>query len=64
MKLSIIIPCYNESKDIASNESYNRSVLYGTPIYAISVMVFVAPLIEELIFRLSLKDIVNNKWVY
>jgi membrane protease YdiL (CAAX protease family) len=52
------------TKDIASNESYNRNLLYDMPIYAITVMVFVAPLIEELIFRLSLKDIFRNKWVY
>ena len=52
------------TKDIASNESYNRSLLYDMPIYAITVMVFIAPLIEELIFRLSIKDIFKNKWIY
>ncbi len=52
------------TKDIATNESYNRDLLFDMPIYAISVMVFVAPLIEELIFRLSIKDLFKNKWVY
>ena len=59
---NIIILIIN--KDIASNESYNRELLFDMPIYAISVMVFVAPIIEELIFRLSLKNIFKNKWVY
>ncbi len=52
------------TKDIATNESYNRDLLFDMPIYAITVMVFVAPLIEELIFRLSIKDLFKNKWVY
>ena len=52
------------SKDIATNESYNRSLLFSSPIYAITVMVFVAPILEEIIFRLSLKDIFKSKWIY
>ena len=52
------------TKDIATNESYNRDILFESPLYAISVMVFVAPLIEELIFRLSIKNLFKNKWIY
>ncbi len=52
------------TKGIASNESYNRDILFQSPIFAITVMVFIAPMIEELIFRLSLKDIFKNKWIY
>ena len=52
------------AQNISTNEATNRNLLYNMPIYAITVMVFVAPIIEELIFRLSLKDIFNNKWVY
>ena len=51
-------------KNIASNESYNRELLFNMPIYSIVVMAIVAPLLEELIFRLSIKDIFKNKWVY
>lgn len=59
---NIIILIIN--KDIASNESYNRELLFNMPIYAISTMVIIAPIVEELIFRLSLKNIFKNKWIY
>ena len=59
---NIIIVLINN--DIASNESYNRELLYGMPVYAITVMVFIAPLIEEIIFRLSIKKAFKNKWIY
>ena len=48
------------NKDIASNESYNRDLLFKMPVYATFVMVIVAPFIEELIFRLSIKNIFKN----
>lgn len=59
---NIIIILIN--KNIASNESYNRELLFKMPLYAISTMVIIAPIIEELIFRLSIKDVFKNKWVY
>ena len=52
------------TKNIASNESVNREILYSSTIYAVFAMVIIAPLIEEIIFRLSIKNIFNNKWVY
>lgn len=51
-------------KDIATNEQYNRELLSSMPIYAISVMVIIAPITEELVFRLSLKNSFKNKWIY
>ena len=52
------------NKDLATNEATNRAILQQTPIYAILVMVIVAPITEELIFRLSLKNIFKNKYIY
>lgn len=59
---NIIILLIN--KDIAANEATNRAILEQSPIYAILVMVVIAPIIEELIFRLSLKNIFNSKYLY
>lgn len=59
---NIIILLIN--KDLATNEATNRAILEQTPIYAILVMVIIAPITEELIFRLSLKNIFKNKYIY
>lgn len=59
---NIIILLIN--KDLATNEAFNRALIEKMPIYAILVMVIIAPITEELIFRLSLKDIVKNKYLY
>ena len=34
------------------------------PIYTFIVTVFVAPILEELIFRLSFKNVIKNKWLF
>ena len=49
---------------IASNESINRTVLEELTIYAIPTMVIFGPICEEIIFRLSLKKIFSNKYLY
>lgn len=50
--------------DIANNESLNRKTLEKYTLYAIPSMVIIAPFIEELIFRLSVKKFINNKYIY
>jgi len=50
--------------DIANNEEMNRSLLMSTPIYAITAMVIIAPITEELIFRLSPRKAFNKKIPY
>ena len=52
------------NKDLAANEATNRAILQQAPIYAIIVMVIIAPITEELIFRLSLRNIFNNRTLY
>lgn len=49
---------------IANNESLNRVVLDELTIYAIPTMVIFGPICEEIIFRLSLKKIFKNKYLY
>lgn len=52
------------TKDLATNETANRAILDQAPIYAILAMVLIAPITEELVFRLSLKNIFKHKYVY
>jgi len=49
---------------IASNEESVRSLIEIAPLYMIFNVSIYAPLTEELIFRKSIKDITNNKWLY
>lgn len=58
MILSIIIG------DIAENESGNRDILTNTSIYAITTMIVLTPICEEIIFRLSLSKMFDNKYIY
>lgn len=48
-------------KDIAPNEAANREVLNLFPLYSIISMSILAPLAEETLFRLNLKDIFKSQ---
>lgn len=50
--------------NIANNEEMNRSLLVSTPLYAITAMILIAPLTEEIIFRLSPKKAFTKKIPY
>ena len=50
--------------NIASNEELNRSMLLKTPIYAITAMIIIAPIIEEIVFRLAPKKAFTKKMPY
>lgn len=50
--------------NIANNEEMNRSLLMSTPIYAITAMVIIAPITEEIIFRLSSRKAFTKKLPY
>ena len=49
---------------IAENEELNRQILNTSYIYAIPSMVIMAPIVEEILFRLSLGKIFNNKYIF
>ncbi len=51
-------------KNISSNESQVREMLYSSPVIALLTISIVAPISEELIFRKSLQPIIKNKWIY
>lgn len=46
------------------NESVNRGIITAYPLYALFCMCVIAPLEEEIIFRLSLRKIFTNKYLY
>ena len=49
---------------LAENEEAIRNLIDTSPLYmAFSVMIY-APITEEIIFRKSIRDFINNKWIY
>lgn len=50
--------------ELPVNEELNRGNLYEYPITQIIVSIIFAPIIEEIIFRQSFKDLSSNKHIY
>ena len=61
--LNVIIMMFNGG-NIANNEASVRSILTSAPIYMWISAVIAAPFFEELMFRLSLKSFIKNKWLF
>ena len=51
-------------KNISSNESQVREMLYSNTLIAMLSISIIAPISEELIFRKSLQPLIKNKWIY
>ena len=64
MVVSNLIITYILNKGIAGNEQEVRNYIDSFPLFMIFNTVIYAPLTEELTFRKSIKDIINNKWFY
>ena len=47
-----------------TNEEVNRQILLSSPISSIISLVLIAPIIEELITRKTLKDVFKNQYVF
>ena len=52
------------TNDIPSNEQVIRETFNISPLYIFFSAVIYAPIVEELIFRQSIKNIFNNKWLF
>lgn len=50
--------------NIAGNEATNRTLLSSYPIQAILIMSVFAPALEEIVFRLNIKNAINNKYIF
>ena len=57
----IINSFYNQ---LSNNEEAIRGMFANTPIYVFISAVFLAPILEELTFRLTFKKIFNKKWLF
>ena len=49
---------------LASNEAQNREILNELPIISTITMVFMGPILEELLFRKNFKNAFNNKQLF
>jgi membrane protease YdiL (CAAX protease family) len=64
MTLSNLFITYILNKGIAGNEQEVRNYLDLFPLFMVFNTVIYAPLTEELTFRKSIRDVIDNKWVY
>lgn len=50
--------------DVAENEAANRTIISNLSFYAITTMIILTPICEEILFRLSPSKMIDNKYVY
>lgn len=60
---NILITHFTKVK-IASNEQIIREIFPKAPIYMFFATAIFAPIVEELIFRKSIRHLLSNKWLY
>ena len=51
-------------KNISTNESQVREMLYKNAIPTMISISIIAPIVEELVFRKSLSTVLKNRWIY
>lgn len=51
-------------QNMPTNEEVNRQILFTNPISSFVSMVFITPIIEELITRKTFKDVFENQYLY
>lgn len=64
MMASNLIINFFITNSLPSNEEAIRETFDISPIYVFFSAVIYAPIVEELVFRLSIKKIFNNKWLF
>lgn len=64
MAFSNFIITWLNSGNTANNEESIRIMLKNSPYFASLSIVILAPIIEELTFRKSFREIFDNKWLY
>lgn len=52
------------TNNVAYNQSANAAILHKLPLYSVISMVVCGPFIEEIVFRLSFKNVLKNKKLY
>lgn len=51
-------------QSVAANEESVQNMIHATPIITFISVVFLAPVIEELVFRKAFKDVFRTKWAF
>ena len=64
MFISSIIIAYLTKNNLSGNEKLVRQYLKQMPIQMIFSCCFMAPILEEATFRISLKGLIKNKWIF
>ena len=64
MIISNLIISIITNGSIPQNEESVRSLINKAPLYMLFELIIYAPITEEIIFRKSIKDIVDNKYIY
>lgn len=49
---------------VAENEALNREIITKLPLYAIPAIALIGPMIEEIVFRLSFRKVIPNKFLF
>ncbi len=49
---------------MAPNEAANRELITKNPYYSIINILLIAPITEELLFRLNFKDVFKKRWTF
>ena len=60
---SILISIFIK-QGVSNNEQAVRDSIKAAPIYMLFTCSIIAPILEEMVFRRSLKGFINNKWLY
>ena len=64
MYISNFIIMLISNTDMSGNETIIRDIIKTSPIYLYISGVFFAPIVEELVFRLSFRNVFKNKYVF
>ena len=59
-----ILISFTVGAGVAENEALNREIITKMPLYAIPVIAFTGPIIEETVFRLSFRKVIPNKALF
>ena len=59
-----ILITFTVGSDVATNEALNREMITKLPLYAIPVIAFIGPIVEEIVFRFSFRKVIPNKFLY
>lgn len=62
--INLIMKLCNHKVEIAQNEQLVRNLLKTFPIYTFITSSFLAPLLEELVFRKTTRKLISNKYLY